>query len=126
MTNFNRVIIIGRMTTDIEIKEASTDTKVGNFGFVTNNGFGDKKKAIFIDVTVWGKTAEFVDGYFKKGSEILIEGRLDFDQWESKEGEKRSKLYVTAEKVSFVGGKVDKLEEVKKSVVVISDDDIPF
>ena len=107
MTDFNRVILIGRLTRDPEKSYTTTGTAVAKFGFATNNGFGESKKTVFVDITTWGKQAEFVTTYFTKGKEILIEGRLDFDSWESKEGEKRSKLYVTAEKVSFAGGKAD-------------------
>lgn len=107
MTDFNRVILIGRLTRDPEKSYTTTGTAVAKFGFATSNGFGENKKTVFVDITTWGKQAEFVTTYFTKGKEILIEGRLDFDTWESKEGEKRSKLYVTAEKVSFAGGKAD-------------------
>lgn len=107
MTDFNRVILIGRLTRDPEKSYTTTGTAVAKFGFATSNGFGENKKTVFVDITTWGKQAEFVTTYFTKGKEILIEGRLDFDTWESKEGEKRSKLYVTAEKVSFAGGKSD-------------------
>lgn len=107
MTDFNRVILIGRLTRDPEKSYTTTGTAVAKFGFATSNGFGENKKSIFVDITSWGKQAEFVTTYFTKGKEILIEGRLDFDSWESKEGEKRSKLYVTAERISFAGGKND-------------------
>ena len=107
MTDFNRVILIGRLTRDPEKSYTTTGTAVAKFGFATSNGFGENKKTVFVDITTWGKQAEFVTTYFTKGKEILIEGRLDFDTWESKEGEKRSKLYVTAEKVSFAGGKAE-------------------
>lgn len=107
MADFNKVILLGRLTRDVELNQTTTGTECAKFGFATSNGFGDKKKTVFVDITAWGKTAIFVNTYFKKGNEVLIEGRLDFDTWESKEGEKRSKLYVQAEKINFAGGKKD-------------------
>ena len=104
MANMNRVILIGRLSRDPE-KSYTTGkgTAVAKFGIAVDNGFGDNKKTVFIDVAAWDKSADFVMNYFKKGKEILIEGRLELDVWESKEGEKRSKISVTAERVSFVG-----------------------
>lgn len=105
MTDFNRVILIGRLTRDPEKAYTTAAMAYTKFGIAVNNGFGDNKKTVFVDITTWGKTAEFVSTYFTKGKEILVEGRLELDNWTSKEGEKRSKLYVTGEKVSFSGGK---------------------
>lgn len=103
MANLNRVILIGRLTRDTDLTKTKTDVDCAKFGLALTNGFGDKKKVVFVEITAWGKTASFVSTNFKKGNEILIEGRLDFEQWESKEGEKKQKLYVTAESVGFVG-----------------------
>ncbi|PCJ62490.1 MAG: single-stranded DNA-binding protein [Planctomycetota bacterium] len=107
MTELNKVIIIGRLTRDPEKTYTTSGMAVTKLGIAVDSGFGDRKKTAFVDVTTWNKTAEFVASYFTKGKEMLIEGRLDFDQWESKEGEKRSKLYITADRVSFVGSKAD-------------------
>lgn len=143
MTDFNRVILIGRLTRDPEKSYTTTGTAVTKFGFATNNGFGENKKTVFVEITTWGKQAEFVTTYFTKGKEILIEGRLDFDSWESKEGEKRSKLYVTAERVSFSGSKGDSsgggesyqggqetaapsASKVSAPAEQLNDEDIPF
>jgi single-strand DNA-binding protein len=105
MTDFNRVILIGRLTRDPEKSYTTAAMALTKFGLAVNNGFGENKKTVFVDITTWGKTAEFVSTYFTKGKEILVEGRLELDNWTSKEGDKRSKLYVTGEKVSFSGGK---------------------
>jgi len=103
MTTLNKVIICGRLTRDTETKDIS-GTQLCKFGLAFDSGFGEKKAVVFIDVDSWGKTAEFIAGNFSKGKEILIEGRLEFQQWE-KDGEKRSKHTITAERVSFVGAK---------------------
>ena len=141
MADFNRVILIGRLTRDPEKSYTTTGTAVSKFGLATNNGFGDNKKTVFVDVTTWGKTAEFVTTYFTKGKEILVEGRLEFDSWESKEGDKRSKLYVTGERISFAGGKGESsggggaeshtgghesAPAHKAPVEVLNDEDVPF
>mgnify|MGYP003393678721 CR=1 FL=1 len=142
MADFNRVILIGRLTRDPEKSYTTTGTAISKFGLATNNGFGENKKTVFVDVTTWGKTAEFVTTYFTKGKEILVEGRLEFDSWESKEGEKRSKLYVTGERISFAGGKSESSSSSAESNIVshessainkapspveqLSDADIPF
>lgn len=102
--DFNKVILVGRLTRDTENQFTTNATEYSKFGIALNNGYGEKKKVVFVDVTAWGKTANFVKEHFTKGKEILIEGRLEFDQWE-KDGQKHSKLYVTAEKVSFAGSK---------------------
>ena len=125
MSDLNKVMVIGRLTRDSEKNFTPNGTAVCKFNIAVPNGFGDSKKTAFVDITAWGKTAEFVNSYFSKGQEILIEGRLDFDQWEDKDTKaKRSKVYVTAERVSFVGGKENQAEAVKAEVD--SDDTIPF
>ncbi len=130
--DFNKVILIGRLTREPEKSYTTTGTAVNKFGMAVNNGFGDNKKTVFVDITAWGKTAEFVSTYFKKGDPILVEGRLDFDSWTSKEGEKKSKLYVTAEKVNFAGGKKDNdnsatvAEDKKENNLAVNTEDIPF
>ena len=128
--DFNKTIQVGRLTRDPEKNYTATGTAVTKFGLAVNNGFGENRKTVFVDVTAWNKTAEFVSTYFKKGDQILVEGRLDFDQWESKEGEKKSKLYVVAEKVCFAGGKKDQdttaTQTENKPVTSIEDESIPF
>ncbi len=107
MSDLNKVFLIGRLTRDPEKSYTPNGTCITKFSVAVNNGFGENRKTAFIDVTAWSKSAEFVANYFSKGKEILIEGRLEFDTWESKEGDRRSKLYVTAERASFVGSKND-------------------
>ncbi len=142
MADFNRVILIGRLTRDPEKSYTTSAMALTKFGLAVNNGYGDNKKTVFVDVATWGKTAEFVSTYFTKGKEILVEGRLELDNWTSKEGEKRSKLYVTGEKVSFSGSRGESAGEsssaetsmgqsaepapTKNVASQLTDDDIPF
>lgn len=99
----NSVNIAGRLTRDPETRDVGADNKVASFGIAVD---GQKKdETNFFDVEVWGKTAEIVTGYFKKGSFILVSGRLRQDKWE-KDGKTNSKVIVVGERVSF-GPKVD-------------------
>lgn len=103
--SYNKVIGMGRLTRDPDLRTIPSGTPVCEFGLAMDSGWGDNKKTCFIDVTVWGKQAEFVSKYFKKGDGIHLEGRLDFDSWEDKNGGgKRSKHRITAERVTFPVG----------------------
>jgi len=131
MTELNKVIMVGRLTKNPESRDIGGDTTVCNLSIAFNDGFGEKQKSGFVEVTCWNKTAKFVQDYFNKGKEILIEGRLGFDSWEDKDtGAKRSKVYITADRVGFVGSKSDQNDDLPPSkpqlVTNIDDDDIPF
>jgi len=107
--SYNKVIMMGRLTRDPELKTVGSDMQVAKFGLAVDSGWGDKKKTTFIDVTTWGKQAEFVSKHFNKGEGIHIEGRLDLDTWDDKEsGAKRSKHTITAERITFTVGNKDK------------------
>jgi len=108
MASLNRVILAGNLTMDPEIRFTSTNMAVTDLRMAVNERYKDKsgewvEKAIYVDVTVWGRQAETSAEYLNKGSGLLIEGRLRYDQWENKEGEKRSKLAITADRVQFLG-----------------------
>jgi single-strand DNA-binding protein len=109
MANFNRVILLGNITRDIEIKYLQSGTAVTEIGMAIN----DRRKGqngewieetVFVDVTLWGRTAEVAGEYLGKGSQVLIEGRLKLDTWE-KDGKKNSKLRVVGEKMQMLGSK---------------------
>ena len=104
--SFNKLIMMGRLTRDVELKKVGgKDTSVCEFGLAVDSGWGDNATVCFVDVTCWGKQAEFTAKYFKKGSPIHLEGRLDYQTWE-KDGQKRSKHRITAERVTFpIGSK---------------------
>jgi len=103
--SFNKVIAMGRLTRDPDLRTIPSGTPVCEFGIAMDSGWGDNKKTCFIDVTVWGKQAEFVSKFFKKGDGIHLEGRLDFETWVDKNGGgKRSKHRITAERVTFPTG----------------------
>jgi single-strand DNA-binding protein len=109
MASFNKVILMGNLTRDPELRYTPKGTAIAKVGLAVNrvwtNEAGEKKEDVtFIDVDVFGRTAENVGQYMRKGRPILIEGRLKLDQWDDKTtGAKRSKLGVIAETVQFLG-----------------------
>lgn len=109
MASFNKVILIGNLTRDPELRYTPKGTAIAKIGIAVNrvwtNESGEKKEEVtFIDVDVFGRTAENVGQYMRKGRPIMIEGRLRLDQWDDKQtGQKRSKLGVVAETVQFLG-----------------------
>jgi single-strand DNA-binding protein len=100
----NVVVIGGRLTKDPVSKQARNGDPIVEFGLAQNKMRGGEEKPMFFDVTAFGKTAEFIAAHFRRGKEIIVEGRLDYDQWES-EGGKRSKVSIVAQQAHFVGPK---------------------
>jgi single-strand DNA-binding protein len=109
MASFNKVILMGNLTRDPELRYTPKGTAIAKVGLAVNrvwtNEAGEKKEDVtFIDVDVFGRTAENVGQYMRKGRPILVEGRLKLDQWDDKQtGQKRSRLGVVAETVQFLG-----------------------
>ena len=107
MASFNKVILIGNLTRDPEIKYTPSGTAVGDLRMATNRRYRtadgqEHDETCFVGVTVWGRQAETCGEYLKKGAPALVEGRLKYDEWE-KEGQKFSRLSVVAERVQFLG-----------------------
>jgi single-strand DNA-binding protein len=109
MANFNKVVLVGNLTRDPELRYTPKGTAIAKLGLAVNrvwtNEAGEKKEEVtFVDVDVFGRTAENVGQYMRKGRPILIEGRLKLDQWDDKQtGQKKSRLGVVAENVQFLG-----------------------
>ncbi len=106
MANYNRVTLLGRTTRAPELRHVGeNNTAVTDLGLAVNDrvkkGGEWVEEATFVDVTFWGRQAEVACEYLKKGSQLLVEGRLKLDQWE-KDGEKRSKLRVVGEKLQLL------------------------
>ena len=109
MASMNRVILMGNLTKDVEVRNTPSGTPVADVGVAVNehrkNQAGESvQETTFVDATFWGRTAEIAAEYLSKGSPVLIEGRLKLDQWEA-DGQKRSKLKVVCERMQMVGGK---------------------
>ena len=109
MASFNRVILVGNVTRDVELKYTQSGLAVTDLGLAVNdrrkNQAGDwVEETTFLDVTLWGRQAEVAGEYLSKGSPVLIEGRLKLDTWEQ-EGQKRSKLRVVGERMQMLGSR---------------------
>ena len=113
MPNLNKVMLMGNLTRDPELKYTPKGTAIANFGIAINRTYtpegGEKREEVtFIDLEAWGRTAEVIGEYFKKGKPIYIEGRLKLDQWDDKTtGKKMSKLKVAVDSFEFLGGRDD-------------------
>lgn len=111
MANLNKVMLIGNLTRDPEIKYTPKGTAVADIGLAVNRIYssesGEKREEVtFIDVTLWGRTAEIAGEYLKKGRPVFIEGRLQLDTWDDKQtGQKRSKLKVVGEGLQLLGSR---------------------
>jgi single-strand DNA-binding protein len=111
MASFNKVILLGNLTRDPEIRYTPKGTAVAEVGLAVNRVYsgenGEKREEVtFVDVTLWGRTAEIAGEYLKKGRPVFIEGRLQLDTWEDKtSGQKRSKLKVVGEGLQLLGGR---------------------
>jgi len=108
MASFNRVVLVGNLTRDPELRYIPSGTAVSDIGLAVNDRVkrGDQwvDEATFVDITLWGRTAEIANEYLSKGSPVLIEGRLKLDRWE-KDGQKHSKLKVVGERLQMLGGR---------------------
>ena len=134
MRSFNKVIIMGRLTRDVDLRTTSGGNSVIDLGRAINErplgANGEWVDATqFVDATFWNRKAEIIAQYFKKGSPILIEGTLQLDRWE-KDGKNFSKLKVRGTEFSFVENKnetsVGGGDRKSQLVATMSDDDIPF
>lgn len=109
---YNRVILVGNLTRDIELRYLQSGTAVGSTGIATNRRFksamGEQRdEVMFIDITFFGRTAEVANQYLKKGSKVLIEGRLKLDSWEDPNGNKRSRHSIVVENMQMLDSKGD-------------------
>ncbi len=107
MANFNKVMLMGNLTRDPELSYLPSQTAVCRFGLATNRRWTSqdgqpKEEVTFVDVDAFGKTAETIAKYLKKGRPVFIEGRLQYRQWEAQDGTKRSKLSVVVDNFQFI------------------------
>jgi single-strand DNA-binding protein len=108
MANFNKVLLMGNLTRDIELRAISSGQQLAKIGLAVNRSYtlasGEKRQEVtFVDCEAWGKQAEVMAKYLSKGKPVFIEGRLKYDQWDDKDGNKRSALRVVIENFQFVG-----------------------
>jgi single-strand DNA-binding protein len=112
MASFNKVILLGNLTRDVEMKYTQGGTAVAELGLAINHSYRDsrtnekKEEVTFVDVTFFGRTAEIASEYLAKGRPVLIEGRLKYEQWQDKQaGANRSKLRIIGDTLQLLGGK---------------------
>lgn len=103
MANFNKVILMGNLTRDPEMRTTQGGTQVVKFGMAISRKFKDQETTCFVDCTAFGRTGEVIQQYMSKGRPIFVEGRLDFSSWQDQDGNKRSKLGVIVENFQFLG-----------------------
>ena len=113
MASYNRVILLGNLTRDPEMRYIPSGTAVTNFGLAMSERYTDrqtgeqKENVCFVDVEAWGRQAEIANEYLSKGRPVFIEGALKFDSWETEDGSRRNKLSVRAFRLQLIGGRRD-------------------
>jgi single-strand DNA-binding protein len=111
MANLNKVLLLGNVTRDPEVRYTPKGSAVCDLGVAINRAYttdsGEKREEVtFVEVTLWGRTAEIAGEYLKKGRPVFIEGRLQMDTWDDKQtGQKRSRLRVVGENMQLLGGR---------------------
>ena len=136
MANYNKVILIGNLTRDPEMSFLPSKTPVVEFGLATNRKWKSKEgeareETCFVECRAYSKQAEVINQYMSKGKPLFVEGRLQLDTWEGKDGQKRSKHRVIVENFQFLGGKDDAKPQTqgygqRAEPDAPSGDDIPF
>ena len=109
---YNKVILVGNLTRDVEVRYSQSGSAIGKVGIATSRKFksatGEQKEEVmFIDLTFFGRTAEIANQYLRKGSKVLVEGRLILEQWVAQDGSKRSRHSVTVESMKMLDIKSD-------------------
>ncbi len=109
MASYNKVILLGNLTRDPQLSYTPNQTAVVDFGLATNRKWtsqdgSTRDETCFVDCRMFGRRAEVVNKYLKKGNPLFVEGRLTFSSWEAQDGSKKSKLRVTVENFEFIGG----------------------
>jgi single-strand DNA-binding protein len=106
---FNKVVLVGNLTRDVELRYSQSGTGIANTAIATSRKFtqnGEKKEEVcFIDITFFGRSAEVANQYLRKGSKILVDGRIKLDQWTDQNGQKRSKHSVVVETMQMLDSK---------------------
>lgn len=145
MGSFNRVLLMGNLTRDPELRYTPNNQPVANIGLAVNRRYttGDgerREETTFVDCEAWGRTAEVMNQYLSKGRPVFVEGRLKLDQWQDQNGQNRSKLKVVVENFQFIDGgqgggggnsnqtRENRSEPASKEAThqAIGEDDIPF
>lgn len=124
----NKVILMGRLTKDPELRRTGNQTPVCTFSIAVDNGYGENKHTDFINCVAWNKTAEFVSNYFTKGKMIIVIGRISTRSWETQDGKKAYATEVIVSEVSFGESKSENPSAAKDDFTPLdeADDDLPW
>jgi single-strand DNA-binding protein len=133
-TTFNKIILVGHLSRDPDVRSTSTGTAMATFGLATHHrykaGEAWQEETCFLDVVVFGRQAASVGDYLHKGSQALVEGRLRQRTWETPDGQKRHKHEVVAERVHFLGARAQGADAAmppeEADRVVPDEEEIPF
>jgi len=130
MASFNKVILMGNLTKDPEVRYATNGTAVANFGLAVNRRYRQgeemKEEVCFVDIVVFGKQAETSGQYLSKGQGVIIDGRLQQRRWDSEDGQKRSKHEVVAQSIQFLPKRQGGAESAGDPPSEDVTDDVPF
>lgn len=129
MSSLNKVFLMGNLTKNPKLRYTPSGTAVNSFGIAINSKWvsqsGETKEDVcFVEVTAFGRRAEVINEYFSKGDPIFIEGRLKYEQWETKEGQKRNALKVILDNFQFIGAKGK--QETDNAEEDLNTEEIPF
>ena len=102
MANYNKVILMGNLTRDPELKYTPQGTSVCTFSIAFNEKRKEVEKTHFFDCEAWSKTAELITQYLKKGDQVCVDGRLDYNSWDDQTGNKKSKIKIVVDKIQFL------------------------
>ena len=141
MASYNKVLLMGNLTRDVELKQTAGNQSVAEIGLAVNRRFkdrdgNDREETTFVDCESWGRTAEVMAQYLAKGRPVFIEGRLKLDSWQDQSGNKRSKMRVVVDSFQFIdskgcggspgGARSSTPQREPAAAAGAPDDDIPF
>lgn len=140
--NLNKVFLMGNLTRDVELKKTPSNMSVANVGLAVNRQYRvndeNREETTFVDCEAWGRTAEVMGQYLRKGRPVFVEGRLKLDQWQDRDGNNRSKLKVVIDNFQFVdsrsgdggggggGGNSASSPQTSAPAQSVPEDEIPF
>ncbi len=135
----NKAIVQGRLTRDPELRRTASDVPVASFTVAWSEKYKETETQLFLDCTAWRHTGEFVNNFFRKGQEVVVEGKLHTDKWQDKDGNNRTSIKMTVEQAHFCGPKqdgqsastpapstFDSPSDGDFTPIMVSDDDLPF
>ena len=133
MPSYNKVLLMGNLTRDPQLKQTPNNMSVAEIGLACNRKFKGKdgemrEETTFVDCEAWGRTAETMAKYLSKGRPVFVEGRLKLDQWEDKDGNNRSKLRVVIESFQFIDSRGGQSSTPPQETATTAppSDDVPF